>query len=127
MNTLICSTCRCSLVRLGVSNDKAATYVSSGKEYSFCCQKCGDVFRADSQKYLQVPVDLIVICPTCLGEKPVEWAVKSRIAGQDAHFCGCPLCTEAFQKNPEFYVNRLEGTVPNEGVLDNEGSSVRPV
>ncbi len=80
----------------------------------------------DPQKYLQIPVDLVVVCPVCLGEKPVQWAVKLRIAGQGVHFCGCPLCSEAFQKNPEFYVKRLAGTIPNEGVLDHEGSSVRP-
>ncbi|MEC4688558.1 MAG: hypothetical protein VST64_09675 [Nitrospirota bacterium] len=125
MKTLICSTCRCSMVRLGVSTDEAATYRYNNQEYRFCCQKCADVFSADPQTYLQIPVDLIVVCPTCLGEKPLQWAVKLTIAGQEAHFCGCPLCSEAFQKNPEFYVKRLAGTIPNEGVVDHEGSSVR--
>ncbi len=126
MNTLICSTCRCSLVRLGVSKEDSATYNYNGVEYAFCCQKCADLFGGDPQKYLQVPIDVIVVCPTCLGEKPVKWAVTVRIAGQEVHFCGCPLCQEAFQKNPEFYLKRLEGTIPSDGVLDHEGSSVRP-
>ena len=127
MKTLICSTCRCSLVRLGVSTDEAATYRHNNQDYRFCCQKCADLFSADPQKSLQIPVDVIVVCPVCLGEKPLQWAVKLTIAGQEAHFCGCPLCSEAFQKNPDFYVKRLAGTIPNEGVVDQEESSVRPV
>ncbi len=125
MKTLICSTCRCSLVRLGVTSDEAPMYRFNDQEYRFCCQKCADLFSADPPKYLQIPVDMIVVCPVCLGEKPVEWAVKLRMAGQEAHFCGCSLCAEAFQKNPDFYVKRLEGAIPNEGVVDHEGSSVR--
>ncbi len=127
MKTLICSTCRCSLVRLGVSTDEAATSRYNNQEYRFCCQKCADLFSADPQTDLKIPVDGIVVCPVCLGEKPVEWAVTLTVAGQEAHFCGCPLCAEAFQKNPDFYAKRLAGTVPNEGVLDHEGSSVRAV
>ncbi len=125
MKTLICSTCRCSLVRLGVTTDEAPMYRFNDQEYRFCCQKCADLFSADPQKHLLIPVDGIVVCPTCLGEKPLQWAVKLTIAGQEVHFCGCPLCAEAFEKNPEFYAKRLEGAIPNEGVVDHEGSSVR--
>ena len=38
MITPICPTCGCSLVRLGISKDKAATYSYSGEEYHFCCR-----------------------------------------------------------------------------------------
>ena len=125
MKTLICPTCGCSLVRLGISNDKATTYIHDGEERYFCCQGCADLFATDSEKYLQETNNLIV-CPTCLAEKPRQQAVKLNVDGQEVHFCRCPYCTEVFQKNPDYYIKRLEGTIPNEGVLDHEGCCVRP-
>ncbi len=125
MKTLICRHCGCSLVRLGVSKDKAATYRQEGEEHYFCCQACVDRFTTDPRKFLRETKGLIV-CPTCLAEKPLEWSATLKWAGQEVHFCKCPLCQEAFQKKPEFYTMRLEGTVPNEGVRDHEGSCVRP-
>ena len=68
----------------------------------------------------------MIVCPTCLAEKPIQQAVELTLAGQTVHFCRCPHCVEAFQKNPDFYIGRLEGTVPNEGVLDHEGCCIRP-
>ena len=38
----------------------------------------------------------------------------------------CPLCQEGFQKDPDYYIKRLEGTIPSEGVVGHDGSSVRP-
>ena len=125
MKTLICRHCGCSLVRLGVSKDKAATYRHESEEHYFCCQDCVDQFATDPRKFLQETKDLIV-CPTCLAEKPPQWSTNLRWAGQEVYFCRCPLCLEAFQKNPDFYKRRLEGTEPNEGVRDHEGSCVRP-
>jgi len=125
METLICRTCGCSLVRLGVSNEKAVAGSYDGKEYHFCCQGCADLFMKDPKKYLQDTNDLIV-CPTCLAEKPLQWAVKLKIAGQEVHFCRCPYCVEVYQKAPDFYIKRLEGTIPNAGVLDVDGCCVRP-
>ena len=125
MKTLICPTCGCSLVRLGISKDQAVPYRSNGEEYRFCCQGCVDLYITDPQKYLQETKGLIV-CPTCLAEKPKSWAVKLKSADQELYFCRCPHCVEVFQKEPGFYNKRLEGTVPNEGVLDHEGCCVRP-
>ncbi len=125
MKTLICPTCGCSLVRLGVSKDKSITYCYNGEEYHFCCQGCTDLFITDPQKYLQETNDLIV-CPTCLAEKPLQRAVKLKIAAREVHFCRCPYCAEVFQKNPDYYIERLEGTIPNKGVLDHEGCCVKP-
>ena len=125
MKTLICPTCGCSLVRLGISREKSVTNRSNGKEYHFCCQGCADLFTADPAKYLEQTNDLVV-CPTCLAEKTVESAVTMSIGGQEVHFCRCPYCVEVFKKNPEFYIQRLEGIIPNEGVLDHEGCCVRP-
>ena len=73
MDTQICPTCSCSLVRLKISKGKAATSRYEGKEYHFCCQGCVDIFVTDPQKYLQEISDFIV-CPTCLAEKPQHLA-----------------------------------------------------
>ena len=125
MNTLICSTCGCSLVRLGVTKEKSAAYSYEGEERRFCCQGCVDLFVTDPAKYLEETKDLIV-CPTCLAEKPRKWAVKLKIANRELHFCRCPYCPEVFRKNPDYYIGRLEGSIPNRGVLDHEGCCVRP-
>ena len=123
--TPVCPTCGCSLVRLGISKEKAVPYSHDGEDYLFCCQGCADLFTTDPEKYVQDTRDLIV-CPTCLAEKPLEQAVTLRIAGKEAHFCRCPYCAEVFQKDPEYYTERLAGTVPSQGVLDHEGCCVRP-
>lgn len=126
MKTLICRACGCSLVRLGISSEDSSKHRHDGEEYSFCCQGCADLFATDPEKFLDETRDLIV-CPTCLAEKPTKWAVTLNIAGQDIRFCRCPYCAEVFKKNPDFYVKRLEGTIPNEGVLGHEGCCVRPM
>ena len=125
MTTLICSTCGCSLVRLGISREEAAIHVHDGNEYYFCCQGCVDVFLTDPQKYLDETTDLIV-CPSCLAEKPPSSAVRLEIAGQVVSFCRCPYCPEVFQINPEFYRSRLEGTIPNGGILNHAGCCLKP-
>ena len=78
----------------------------------------------DPQKYIKETSDMIV-CPACLAEKIPQSAVKLNIDGQDVHFCHCPHCADLFKKNPDFYIKRLEGTIPNEGVLDHEGCCIR--
>ena len=125
MKTLICPNCGCSLVRLEISKDKAAAYSHEGEEYSFCCQPCVEVFKTDPRKYLE-RLNNTVVCPSCLAEKPLERAVEVNVAGQQVHFCGCPYCVEVFQKDPDFYIKRLEGTIPNDGIFDHERDSVRP-
>ncbi len=126
MKTLICRTCGCSLVRLGISNDQAVTYSHNGEEHHFCCQGCTDLFITDPQKYLEETSNLIV-CPSCLAEKPPDMAVKLEIAGQEVHFCRCPYCAEVFGNDPDFYMKRLAGTIANEGaVLDHEACCIRP-
>ena len=109
MKTLICPTCGCSLVRLGIAKDQAPTYNYDGREYFFCCQGCVDLFDADPAKHLQETKDLIV-CPTCLAEKPPESTFTLEHAGQQIHFCRCPHCHDVFQRAPDYYLKRLEGT-----------------
>ena len=45
-----------------------------------------------------------------LGEKSPESAVTLEYAGQEIYFCRCPYCREVFQKAPDYYLKRLEGT-----------------
>jgi len=85
MKTLICPTCGCSLVRLGISKDKATVYRHNKEDYYFCCQGCVEVFTIDPQKYIKETDDMIV-CPTCLAEKPVQSAVKLEIDGNEVSF-----------------------------------------
>ena len=125
MNTLICPTCGCSLVRLGISQDKATRLDYIGEPYYFCCEGCADLFGTDPQAYLQESNNLIV-CPTCLAEKPRQQAVRVEVGGQHVYFCRCPYCAELFRRDPDYYGKRLEGVIPNAGVLDHEGCCIRP-
>ena len=111
--------------RLGVSGDNSVSYSYGGEEFLFCCKRCVELFTAEPKKYLEEMKDLIV-CPTCLAEKPLRQAMTVKIAGAEVYFCRCPHCAEVFQKNPDFYIKRLEGTIANEGVLDHEGCCIRP-
>ncbi len=123
MKTLICRYCGCSLVRLGISKDKAATYSHDGTEYFFCCQGCADVFAADPETRLEETKDLIV-CPTFLAEKPPQMAVTVEHAGEEIHFCRCTHCLEVFQKSPDYYLKRLQGT--EAARRDGNRETVRP-
>ncbi|MFQ5803960.1 MAG: YHS domain-containing protein [Candidatus Methylomirabilales bacterium] len=116
MKTLIDPTCGCSLVRLGISKDKAVAYRYEGEEYYFCCQGCLDQFITDPQKHLRETGDLIV-CPTCLTEKPLNLTKKLEFDGRDLYFCRCPICMEEFNKNPEYYIKRLEGIEDHPGTF----------
>ncbi len=125
MKTPICPTCGCSLVRLGISTELSTFHSHHREDYQFCCQGCVDLFITHPEKYLLETSDLIV-CPVCLAEKPMRWAAKLRIGEQDVYFCRCPHCQELFKKNSGFYIKRLEGVLPNEGVLDHNGCCLRP-
>lgn len=123
--TLICPTCGCSLVRLGIIKQKSAVGSYEGVEYHFCCEGCAELFVTDPKLYLRQVKDLVV-CPTCLAEKPISTAVAMKIGEHEIHTCGCPYCAELFEQNPDFYLERLDGAITTEGVLDHEGCCVRP-
>ena len=91
--TSICPACGCSLVRLGIGADRWAKSSHHGKEYFFCCQGCADLFNQEPPRYLQETKDLVV-CPTCLAEKPAQWTVRMEIAGWEVFFCRCPYCPD---------------------------------
>ena len=109
MKTLLCPTCGCSLVRLGISKDKATPYTYNHEEYHFCCQGCADIFDTAPEKYLQELSGLIV-CPVCLAEKPKDVAVRLEIAGEEVHFCRCTHCQDMFRNAPDCYKKRLAGS-----------------
>ena len=81
MHTLICSTCGCSLVRLGISKEKAVPHVHERRQHHFCCEACRDLFMAAPQKYLRL-TNGVIVCPNCLGEKPPDRAATFTHAGQ---------------------------------------------
>ena len=118
MKTLVCPYCGCSLVRLGISEEKAATYSHDGTEYHFCCQGCVDLFVIDPDQHLQRTKDLVV-CPTCLAEKPPESAFTFEYAGQEVHYCGCRKCA-----NLSWKLKRLQ-TLWFDGVGRNNIKPVR--
>ena len=95
--TSICPTCGCSLIRLGIGADRWATSHFEGKEYFFCCQGCADLFDQEPSKYLQETRDLVV-CPTCLAEKPIQWTVRMEIAGWDVFFLPVPVLSGSVSK-----------------------------
>lgn len=108
MKTPICPTCGCSLVRLGISKDRAVVHRYDGEEYRFCCQGCLDVFVAHPEKYL-LEIANLAVCPTCLAEKPLESTIRLEHDGLVLHFCRCPYCVEEFTANPDYFIQRLEG------------------
>ena len=125
MKTLICRHCGCSLVRLGISKDQSIPLRHGDQEHYFCCQGCADLFAAAPERHLQRTND-IVVCPTCLAEKTRQWAFTFEHEGQEIHYCGCPSCREVFQKDPDHYIQRLEGTIRSQEVLGHDGGSVKP-
>ena len=116
MKTLICPNCGCSLVRLGIRKDEAVAYSHESKEYFFCCDGCLEQFLSDPERHLRETAGLIV-CPVCLTEKSLNLTTKLEHDGEDIYFCRCPLCTEAFNKKPDYYVKRLGGEEDHPGTF----------
>ncbi len=107
MKTVICRTCGCSLVRLHVSREKAAHLLYGNENYYFCCEGCAEVFRSDPERYLAQTRD-VVVCPGCLGEKPAGVTNVVEHSGKTLNFCGCPHCMQAFERDPDGLLARLE-------------------
>jgi YHS domain-containing protein len=106
VRSAICRTCGCSFVRLGVRRESAVHHAYEGRELHFCCEGCLDRFLVDPDHYLDRSRD-IVICPSCLGEKPVDVAVRVERDGTTLHFCGCPHCEDVFDRDPDGLTRRL--------------------
>lgn len=108
MTDLLCPGCGCSLVRLGITRDRATTHTHDGRVLHFCCAACVEVFRSDPDRFMREAEELVV-CPTCLTEKPKTMTVTATIQGIEFRFCRCPTCVNLFRKSPEVFVQRLTG------------------
>jgi YHS domain-containing protein len=106
VNGGICPTCSCSLVRLGIDVSSAPVETYDGAEYRFCCEGCAEAFRADPAAYLAEIADWVV-CPVCLGEKPLPMTVATKHNGTEVRLCRCPGCLTEFQLRPDELLARL--------------------
>lgn len=119
---MLCATCGCSLIRLGISNEQAVRCGYQSISYVFCCQGCQKLFKQDPQLYLKETAD-IVVCPTCLAEKPIAYTQAVQFDGKVLHFCRCPYCLDTFNKNSRYYLDRLAGKTDFKGLFgDDEGA-----
>jgi YHS domain-containing protein len=85
-------------------------YQYAGTEYQFCCRGCLEIFVTNPEKYLEEIRDLIV-CPSCLAEKPLELRVGVEHEGGTVYFCRCPHCLDAFKRDPARLLQRLKGSL----------------
>jgi YHS domain-containing protein len=125
MNSLICPTCGCSLVRLGIAPNPSLSIRHEDIEYFFCCSRCRDLFLHDPKRCLQETASLEV-CPVCLAEKPASHTVRVEYAGCVFYFCRCPQCLEEFHRRPAYYADWLERRIENAGPFGNEGACCAP-
>jgi YHS domain-containing protein len=102
VNSLICPTCGCSFVRLGIAPVRSLSFRHEGIDYFFCCAGCRDLFIHETRRYLQ-KTDSLEVCPVCLAEKPKTHTVRVEYAGRVFHFCRCPQCLEEFHRRPAYY------------------------
>ena len=107
VRSVLCPTCGCSLVRLESAAKKAIHAAHERDLYFFCCEGCADRFRTDPERYLARIQD-IVVCPSCLGEKPLSMTIAVEHEGRTVHFCECPYCIENFERDVEGLLARLE-------------------
>lgn len=118
MKTLICPTCGCSLVRLGVDKNNIVLRKYNNKEYSFCCDGCAILFDKNPEETIQETKDLVV-CPSCLAEKSINQTTEFNHNGNIIYFCKCPYCLSVFKENPEYYIKRLSGEIEFSGIFSN--------
>jgi YHS domain-containing protein len=104
--TPICPGCGCSLVRLKVKRDRAASLVHNGEEHLFCCEGCVEVFRESPDRFLEEIHD-VVVCPGCLAEKHISQTVELEHEGAVVRLCRCPHCAEAFKRDPNRLLQRV--------------------
>jgi len=116
MKTLICPTCGCSLVRLGVTSKSAVTRKYKNTVYYFCCDGCAVMFDKAPEALLKETKDLVV-CPSCLAEKSLEQTIEINYQGKTIHFCKCPYCITVFQEDSEYFLKRLSGEIKFSGVF----------
>ncbi len=116
MQTPICPTCGCSLVRLGITKENAVIRKHRGMEYSFCCDGCATAFQENAEALLEETSGLVV-CPSCLAEKSVNQTVVLNFRDEKLYFCRCPHCITVFQEDPEYYIKRLVSDIEFDGIF----------
>ncbi|NOZ83915.1 MAG: hypothetical protein GXP60_03765 [Epsilonproteobacteria bacterium] len=116
MKTVVCPTCGCSLVRLGVTGEHAVIRKYREKEYSFCCDGCAVMFDENPETLIE-ETNSLVVCPSCLAEKSIEQTVEINYQGEKLHFCKCPHCMTVFLGDSEYYIKRLSGEIEFSGVF----------
>ena len=116
METPICSACGCSLIRLGVSKDKAVSYHFNEKQYWFCCVGCLDLFKNSPEQCL-IETSELVVCPVCLAEKPVNTTVEHIFSGTLYNLCRCPHCLELFSQDQNYFIKRLAWKTDYAGIF----------
>jgi YHS domain-containing protein len=125
VNSLICPTCGCSLVRLEITPVRSLSFRHEGIEYFFCCAGCRDLFIHEPRRYLQ-ETDSLEVCLVCLAEKPKAHTVRAEYAGRVFHFCRCPQCLEEFHRRPAYYIDRLEDRREYAGIFGDERPCCAP-
>ena len=120
METPICRACGCSLIRLGISQEKAISFHYKEKKYWFCCKGCLDLFKTNTEQFLKETSGLVV-CPVCLAEKPIAVTVEQKLNGKTFNFCRCPYCMDMFRQEPEYFVKRLAWQTNYAGIFGEQG------
>ncbi len=119
METPICPACGCSLVRLGITPEKAVSFQYQGKLYWFCCQGCLELFKSSPEDLLTETSNLIV-CPVCLAEKLINTTVEHIFNGTKYNFCRCPHCLSVFNQDQDYFIKRLAWQTNYAGIFGNQ-------
>ena len=121
METPICPACGCSLVRLGINQEKSVSFHYQEKQYWFCCEGCLDLFKTNPEQLLTETSNLTV-CPVCLAEKPGNNTVEYVFNGMLFNFCRCPHCLDVFSQDQDYFIKRLAWQTNYAGIFgDMEG------
>ncbi|WP_431064758.1 YHS domain-containing protein [Methylotuvimicrobium sp.] len=116
MKTPICAACGCSLIRLGITQEKANSFHYNEKQYWFCCEGCLELFKTNPEQFLKETSDLTV-CPVCLAEKPINNTIKHRFNGTIFNFCRCPHCLDVFKEDQDYFIRRLAWQTDYAGIF----------
>jgi YHS domain-containing protein len=125
MNSLICPTCGCSLVRLGIAPVPPLCFRRRDIDHFFCCSGCRDLFIREPERHLQ-ETESLEVCPVCSAEKPAAHTIRVDYGGNVLHFCRCPHCLEEFHRQPAYYVDRLTRRIEYSGVFGGESTCCPP-
>jgi len=126
MNSPICSACGCSLIRLGITQEKTVSYKYNEKQYWFCCEGCLELFKTNPGQLLNETSDLTV-CPACLAEKTINTTVEHVFNGQVFNFCRCPFCLDVFNQDPGYYIRRLAWQTDYAGIFGGQDGCCKKI